>query len=327
MITKNCNCICDYCFNQHSSHTMSVSMLQNVIKEIMSFCYSPYFLWYGGEPMLNGLNYFKKIIQIQTSYNNNYNNLIQTNLTIKNYELLEYLVTNNFTISTSIDGDECYYNKKRRYKTGNFAFRTLMSNIDLLKSMNARIWVICVISNINVENPLYLFNFFSEHKLNIRFCPEISNNENSITSAQYLNFIKNFYELWNNNNKPIRVSNFEKAKKTIENKYPQECDNLLNCIDNNLCINYNGDIYPCNRCIDIDLFKLGNIDEGFINILSKDIKKKYSYRGLINDCKCTYFNLLNAGCFYNAYIQSDNWQNKDKFCNVNKYLLNLVQYE
>ena len=64
------------------------------------------FAFQGGEPTLVGLNFFKKLIELEGKYNTkkiHINNALQTNGTMINEEWAKFLAENKFLVGVSLD--------------------------------------------------------------------------------------------------------------------------------------------------------------------------------------------------------------------------------
>ncbi|MBI5871977.1 radical SAM protein, partial [archaeon] len=68
--TKNCNLRCSYCyipFDQRK-RVMDDQTLENMTQKFLANFQKVTFIWHGGEPLLNGLDFYRKAIQLQEQY-------------------------------------------------------------------------------------------------------------------------------------------------------------------------------------------------------------------------------------------------------------------
>ena len=89
--SSNCNLKCKYCFYHsiagnrltRSYGTMSLDTLETVVSKALSYAdNSCTIAFQGGEPTLTGLDFFKKLIELESKYNRKnvqINNALQTN--------------------------------------------------------------------------------------------------------------------------------------------------------------------------------------------------------------------------------------------------------
>ncbi len=321
MVTDTCNCRCEYCYHSPSQESMGTEILKASIEQILGLAENPMFLWYGGEPMLAGQEFYEKIIEFQND--KNCRNLIQTNLTIDDPAFLKFLLKNKFTISTSIDGPQRIHDQNRRYSLSSGSpFEDTMENVSLLKTLGQTPWAICVISKSNVNVPDEIYEFFNQKGINVRFCPEIANMDR-ITSEQYIPFIREVHELWRLPTNRIKISNFSKAAETIRIKRPVECDNMKNCLQDNLGIATNGDVYPCNRFVGREDFKLGNMLNGLEAVFNSEKYLELSQRSKLLCGDSRYSPYSHGGCMFNALVQSGDWRQIDEFVPASEFIISL----
>ena len=64
------------------------------------------YIWHGGEPLLLGINFYKKAIEFQekAKYETgcNYDNSLQSNLTLLNNEYIDFFKNNDFSIGSTL---------------------------------------------------------------------------------------------------------------------------------------------------------------------------------------------------------------------------------
>ena len=106
-ISKYCNLRCDYCyeFNELSDKTrISLANIERMLRNLRSAIDAGKisgieFIWHGGEPFLISLDYYRKIGEFQGeifSDREDYQNFVQTNLTVLTDRHVEFLKSGNF---------------------------------------------------------------------------------------------------------------------------------------------------------------------------------------------------------------------------------------
>ncbi len=111
---------CEYCFYRDESKNrektsfgnMSEEILETIIKKAFAEEKTALsFLFQGGEPLLAGKPFFKKIVEFQKKYNLNgietYNS-VQTNGLLIDDEWCSFFRENHFLVGISIDGTKKY---------------------------------------------------------------------------------------------------------------------------------------------------------------------------------------------------------------------------
>ncbi len=125
-----CNLQCRYCFYHdevknrkvESYGFMSEETLENVIQKTLDFSDTACsFTYQGGEPLLRGIDFFKKSVELQKKYNTKglkILNAVQTNATCLNDEWAELFKQNNFLTGVSLDGISFSHDSFRIDKIG-----------------------------------------------------------------------------------------------------------------------------------------------------------------------------------------------------------------
>ena len=164
-----CNLGCSYCYyldkvrfyDEHSY--LPLDLLEKVIKEYIEINDSEQivFDWHGGEPLLLGLDYFKKIVDIQRKYRGNKHiyNTIQTNATLLDSEFAIFFKENNFLVGVSIDGPQDVHDNFRKDKGGNLTFLKVMRGIELLHRYAVDFNTLTTISKVGEGRGLEVYQF------------------------------------------------------------------------------------------------------------------------------------------------------------------------
>ena len=118
-----CNLDCEYCFytekealfTGNQAFEMSDDVLENFIKKYIAAQRTSEvsFVWQGGEPTLIGLDFYKKVVRLQTKYANGkkIENSLQTNGTLLDEEWCEFLAKHQFMVGLSLDGPEYIHDR------------------------------------------------------------------------------------------------------------------------------------------------------------------------------------------------------------------------
>jgi uncharacterized protein len=175
-VTEDCNYRCSYCkrtiakdYKRHSKNNLSEKnayrgidyyfekytaffrKLSKEKKELLLEIIPPGLSWYGGEPFLNfGLirktaDYFKSLpwnkYSIKTSDLRFTSN---TNLSVMNDEILNFLVNRRVNLFASLDGPAEEHDKCRVFKNGKGTFHTAYRNLLKIKEFNDTYFRECV---------------------------------------------------------------------------------------------------------------------------------------------------------------------------------------
>lgn len=304
MPTNYCNMNCKYCFH-HAFHSNENDMELETLEKLMEITLKSYeivtFIWHGGEPLAMGMDFYKHVVKMQKKYNKNdvkINNRMQTNLTLINKEIAEFLVSNHFGIGSSFDGVN---NELTRGCS-----KRILNGRKLLLDAGGNCGFITVVSNFNVDRLIETYEFFKRENANFTINPYLSVNGSAsyehikLDGRRYTQKVLEFYDYWLYDKIcNIKVGYFHRFleyflffKKTI-------CT-YTSCLGKWVGILCNGDITPCNRYFpeeyifgnvnDIDDISEAFESDGFGILLSKSIKRR-------DKCKeCNIYNFCNGGC-------------------------------
>jgi len=142
-----CNLRCSYCYYldkeslspKNSSNRMSDATLELFIEQYINAQPGEQvlFTWHGGEPLLLGVEYYRKALRLQRTYGRNrqIDNVLQTNGVLLTDEWCEFFKENNFLIGVSIDGPEHCHNRYRRNIKNEGSFQQALKGINYCKSI------------------------------------------------------------------------------------------------------------------------------------------------------------------------------------------------
>ena len=294
-----CNLDCTYCYylekkniykgKKNSDFRMPDNVLEKYIKEYIDSQQVPVvsFIWQGGEPTLLGIDYYRKIVELQKKYagNKRVENSFQTNATLLDDEWCKFFKENNFLIGVSIDGSANLHDYHRTYKDGDRpSHQKVMEGIKLLKRHGVEFNTLTVVNKYNSYYPLEVYNFLkSIGSTYIQFIPIVERvtdepdpesvnlippsykgnahvTEWSVEPLQYGKFLTTIFDEWVRNDVGrFFVQLFDVTLANWVGERPGLCVFGETCGDA-LVMEHNGDIYSCDHFVYEDYY-LGNIME------------------------------------------------------------------
>ncbi len=314
-----CNLKCDYCYYLHNSNNevqiMSDELLETFIRQYIESQSMPQvlFTWHGGEPMLRGIDFYKKVLQIEEKYARGriIDNVLQTNGILMTEEWAKFLHDNGFLIGISIDGPEEFHNAHR----GN-TFHKVMYAIELLKEFDVMWNAMVVVSNINATHPEEMYNFFKLINAKyIQLTPLVRTNyqtngfKDAVNPLLWGDFLCKIFDEWVINDVGEYFINiFDATLANWMGETPGPCCFAPTCGQVGV-IEYNGDVYSCDHFVYPE-YKLGNIKEHtFIEMLFGEQQKKFGmnkWSTLPHKCrKCKYLFACNGECPKNRYTENE----------------------
>lgn len=338
--TLNCNLSCSYC---HESNNMlmnrehsfvSISLIEGLFEEMKilqgkGLLKYPYFCWYGGEPLLLGIDKFKEIFKLQKEvFGQNVYNQINTNGILINDDWVKLFVKWNVELILSIDGPR-NLNINRKGRNGEDKFDEIMKGIDIIRNSPIPLKYINVINEVNVDFPELIYEFTkSLGASSVDYAACYSDQIDSVDPIKYLNFLCKIYDLWSTDldkGKPKRITSLSSIIDGIVNGETSCCTYSENC-GRRLYMTTNGDVkYCCSGWYGDPLYNFGNIrNKGVEEMLNDTVRInriKNEFSPHLEACKeCDVFELCGGGCRFQF---PSSMGNPTFYCQTR---LNLIHY-
>jgi uncharacterized protein len=169
-----CNLDCKYCFYLEKENlypgrhnwAMSDDVLESYVRQYIQAqaAATITFAWQGGEPTLLGVEFFRKVIELQRKHANGKRiaNAFQTNGVLLNDYWAEFLVENGFLVGLSIDGPRELHDCYRVNKGGEPTFDIVMRGIAYLKKHGVEFNTLTVVNRRNSYHPFEVYRFLRE---------------------------------------------------------------------------------------------------------------------------------------------------------------------
>ncbi len=170
-----CNLDCKYCFYlekealypQVSKWAMREEVLESYIRQYIEAHDTPvvHFAWQGGEPTLLGVEYFRRLVDLQKKYANGkrIQNAFQTNGVLLNDEWCGLFKENEFLIGLSIDGPRELHDVYRVDKGGQPTFDRVVRGIETLKRNGVEFNTLTTVHRGNADHPIEVYRFLKEN--------------------------------------------------------------------------------------------------------------------------------------------------------------------
>ena len=332
-VTDKCNMKCKHCFEAENElcntmPVMSTEVLEKTIKEVQQSYQSVTYIWFGGEPLLAGIEFFEKAVAFQKKYNkgNIINNRIQTNGTKINKIFIEFLKKYDFNVSISFDG---IYNHFLRQET-----EKVLQNIELCRQLNLPLNVISTVCAKTCDKQIENYEYFKKLKLPMKFNPIFPagaakvNSEFLLDEKLYFEETIKFFKYWIRDEKAVPVSTFIQYIKMFLN-YPGRNCVYGACLYTVIDIEPNGDILPCSR-YSTDEYIVGNINniENFDDVFKSGVYEKIVLASIERrkKCKeeCKLYSYCLGGCSSACANETELKNNNTQLCRITKNILPIV---
>jgi len=304
-----CNLNCAYCFylekqalfGVDEKYRMSDDMLSAFITNYITSQPTPVveFVWQGGEPTLLGIDFFKRVVELQKPFagTKTITNSLQTNGTMLTDEWCAFLKKHNFMVGISLDGPKEVHDRYRRDREGKGTFDHVMLGLRLLQKHEVEYNVLASVARETARQPLEVYRFLRDEGVEfIQFAPVVERMAGAYTAqsglrlagpasldreeeqaevtpwsiipAEYGDFLIAIYEEWVRHDVgKVFVMNFEWALNAWIGNPSPVCIHAEQC-GRSLVIEHNGDVYACDHCVYPE-YRLGNIRDEALTIMAE----------------------------------------------------------
>jgi uncharacterized protein len=315
-----CNLDCGYCYYlkkkdfypKTESFRMADDLLEEYIVQHIEACPIEliFFAWHGGEPTILGIDYFRRIVELQQKHRppgRKILNGIQTNGTLLDEEWCRFLARHGFQVGISMDGPKELHDRYRITKRGKSTHKQVMQAYRLLRKYRIECDVLCVVHHMNVRQPAAVYRFFKEIGVKfMQFLPLVMRQDGNGTSAEtvpaddYGKFLCTVFDEWARHDiGRIVVQNFDEAIRPFLGVEHALCVLRETCGDV-VVVEHNGDFYSCDHFVEPE-HRLGNIRETpLVELLESPEQRAFGRRkrdGLPRFClECEVLSSCNGGC-------------------------------
>jgi len=339
----DCNIDCKYCFYSRktdifgkSAHRMSDEVAEKLVSSYLKLNLpQSSFAFQGGEPTLMGLDFYKKIVDLQQKYaidGQSVTNALQTNGILLNDDAwCKFLAENDFLVGISLDGPKSYHDTYRLDHSGKGTWDRVMASIEKCRQYNVQYNILTLLNNVNVQHPDEVWDFFMEQKVRfLQFVQCVENDPDtgeiadfSITPKQYADFMCRIFDRWQDHGvRKVSVRTFDSILSHCLGQGHTECTFMPKCADY-IVVEHDGGAYCCDFFVEGDAY-LGNIMETPIEKLAFSPKKRQfnmRKRDLPNKCiVCRHYDICRGGCPKDRRIVDSEIKTESFFCDSYKQI-------
>ena len=331
-IGSACNLDCHYCYYRDKSEIygnamprMSEELLETYIRQYIQGASQQTitFCWHGGEPLMAGLPFFRKAMELQRKYAGDkvIENTLQTNGILVNDDWCAFFKDNNFLVGLSLDGPEDIHDAFRHDCGGAPTFARVMKALELMNRTGVDFNILSTVNARSEGRGAEVYKFLRSLNRYMQFLPVVeyvrqrpgkrplivSPDEEdaveapwSVSAKGYGQFMCDVFDEW--------------VKYDVGNWFVQLFDvTLANwcgvqpplCAFGEVCgdgmvVEHNGDVYSCDHFVYPE-YCLGNIMTGELADMYRSEDQQSFGRdkrdALPLECKrCNYYFLCHGEC-------------------------------
>lgn len=329
-----CNLECAYCFflkkdrlYPGSNFHMTDEVMENYIQQTIEAQRVPRvtIAWQGGEPTLMGLDFFKRVMQVEKKYQKpglQIENTLQTNGIILDDEWCQFLHDNNFLVGISLDGPREMHDAYRRDKKGQPVFDKVVKAVRLMQKHEINFNILCTVNAVNSQNPLQVYKFFRDElgARYLQFIPIVERDnesgyqegikvtDRSVRPEQYGRFLIEIFDEWIRRDVgKMFMLIFDGVLASYVRGYSSLCIFRPICGDG-VALEHNGDLYSCDHYVEPNYF-LGNIQRiPLVDLVGSEKQRKFGSdksKTLPNYCKeCKFLFTCHGECPKNRVLNT-----------------------
>jgi uncharacterized protein len=250
---------------------MSDEVLDALVRGYMATEQPVYsFGWQGGEPTLMGVEFFRKVTELQRKYGrpgSRVANGLQTNATLIDDEFARHLAEHKFLVGASIDGPAPLHDRYRRERGGGETHATVMKTVERLMRNNVDVNALVLVSKANVEHAASVYEYLKSVGLRyqqyipcVEFLPDGSPAPYTITGREWGRFLVELWKSWHPADvRRVSIRHLDALMAFLLDGSRQMCTMGGRC-DDYFVVEHTGDVYPCDFFVEPDL-RVGNVLE------------------------------------------------------------------
>ena len=329
-----CNLGCAYCYYLDKSGIyggreprMTLPVLERVTRECIEAndVSEVHFVWHGGEPLVMGLDFFRKAVEFQRRYagGKRIQNSVQTNGTLLTDEWARFFRDHDFLVGISLDGPRDIHDRFRLDLGGRPSFDQVMVGLEKLKEHGVEFNTLTTVSRAGEGRGKEVYEFLkSVGSHYMQFLPVLEyvrikgihsrpvivepNAPGavpafwSVTAGEFGKYMCDIFDEWVMLDiGKYFVQLFDAALSAWCGQRDGVCIFGRSCYGNAV-IEHNGDLYVCDHFV-YPSYKVGNILETPVReLMEKPMVKQFAYRkwtSLPQRClRCPYRPACNGEC-------------------------------
>lgn len=334
-----CNLRCRYCFYADEMSlreaptlgVMSDATIENVIEKSLAAAERVCsFAFQGGEPTLAGLDFFRRVVELQKKHNTRkveIHNALQTNGMVIDDEWAAFLGENKFLVGLSLDGPKDIHDCYRVGVGGAGSYKTVMHAAQLFAKHKVDFNILTVVTKFSAKKIGSIYGFLRrngfDYQQYITCLAPLEDEAVSVDASpspdELGDYLCRLFDAWYADAKRgdlVYVRLFANILDMLRGAPPESCNMCGHC-NNQYVVESDGSVYPCDFYV-LDEWKLGNLNtDSFANLDARRRELGFIEQSLPvpDECKtCEFGYLCRNGCRRERAENPDGSAGKNIYC-------------
>jgi uncharacterized protein len=309
-----CNLRCTYCYEgvkgeRLEKARMRDSTLEAIIGDVLAQARGAVqFIWHGGEPLLAGIELFRRGLNFQRQHNVNgcrIVNTVQTNGLLIDDVWLGFFKENGFNVGISIDGPGEMHDRFRIHPSGRGTYAETCKVVRRLKAAGFDVGAISVVTANSALHSRDLFETLrsmgiTAYDIHPNFGRGTRPDDAPVQPKAFSDFVIELFDLWlASGDTSIRIRTFDDVYQGLVGYRPSTCYFSGRCTGI-LGFEATGEAVPCTRPFDRVKYSFGNIHSTPLEAIKRSARLEAfrieDFRAQANSRKCPWYHICHNGC-------------------------------
>ncbi len=281
-----CNLACSYCYYLEKTalfaggerYRMREEVLEAYVAAFFAAHRGPdvYFVWHGGEPTLAGLDFYRRVLELQQRLvpaGVRVHNNLQTNGTLLDDRWCSFLAEHHFLVGISLDGPAELHDASRPDRRGRPTHARALAGLRALRAHGIDPDVLCTLNAKNVSFPESVYHFFLDEGVHwLQFLPVVRRGPQgeldpwSVRAEAMGTFLCRVFDEWIRYDVArIGIQNFLEPLLVVAGQGPNLCVMAKTC-GTVLALEHDGALYSCDHFVD-PAHRLGRVQSDGLSSL------------------------------------------------------------
>ena len=291
---------------------MPDDVLEQMVKNFLSYGFPvSSFTWQGGEPTVAGLEFYRRVVELQQKYGRpgqQVANALQTNGFVIDDEWAEFLARYKFLVGLSLDGPQELHDHYRRDRKDKPTWERVISAADVMTKHGVEYNILCMITDQSQNRGAELYRYFTGlGQTFLQFIPCVEYDPvtgdptpQNCTPQGYGKFMSDVFDEWHKADVGrISVRTFESVVARLAGVNQLTLCNLGTKCNHYLVVEKDGGVYPCDFFVH-PRYHLGNLmDTSLAELMQSDRERSFSEikSQYPESCiKCRHLDFCHGGC-------------------------------